>query len=331
MRVSVVLTAYNAAWCIERALDSVFAQTRLPDEVLVTDDGSTDDTADRVERRYGARVRLLRWPHRGLTPTRREALETASGDWLALMDADDWWLPEKLARQVEFLGRHPEVRWIGTDGAYVAAEGVIRASWLSDYFDPVRERCGDLLPPLIERCFPLVSSMLIARDAYAASGGFDPAFTFSQDYDLWLRLAAKHPGAMLAEPLIAYWSSPGQLSRRVEARYRDDLALMQRVASGVLRDEPALRRRGAERAAALEFDLALVCLKSGRAAEARERFARAAAHGPWRRRALATAGGVLPAPLTAALARVRGVGRAVSGARRHVEPEHDPVAGSGAS
>ncbi|NOT34591.1 MAG: glycosyltransferase family 2 protein, partial [Candidatus Eisenbacteria bacterium] len=105
---SVTLTCYNAAWCVERALDSVFAQTRTPSEVLVTDDGSTDDTVARIRARYGDRVRLLEMPHRGLTPTRQAAIAAAAGPWVALLDADDWWFPNKLECQVAFLEAHPE-------------------------------------------------------------------------------------------------------------------------------------------------------------------------------------------------------------------------------
>src|SRR5678815_1004372 len=132
MKVSVLLTTYDASWCVTRALDSVFAQTRPADEVLVGDDGSTDDTVAKIEQRYGDRVRVLRLPHRGLTPARRATFEAATGDWLAPLDADDWWEPAKLERQAAFLAAHPEVRWLGTDGVYVAAEGVIRPSWFSD-------------------------------------------------------------------------------------------------------------------------------------------------------------------------------------------------------
>ena len=303
MRVSVVITAYNAAWCIERALDSLMVQTRPPEEILLGDDGSTDDTVARVEARFGGRVRILRLPHRGLTPSRRAGLEAATGNWLALMDADDAWMPAKLERQVTFLEQHPDVRWISTDGTYVGAEGVLRHSWLSDYFHPVRDLSGDLYPALVERCFPLVSSMMIERGAYQASGGFDAAIPFSQDYDLWLRLAARHPGAVIGEPLIMYWSSPGQLSRRIEERYRDDLMLMERVAAGTLRKDPNLQRRGAERAAELEFNLAMMCMRSRREAEARARFRRAVSHGPWTRRALASAALLLPLTVLGAVGR----------------------------
>ncbi|MEO5616415.1 MAG: glycosyltransferase [Candidatus Eisenbacteria bacterium] len=331
MRISVLLTAYNAAWCVERALDSVFAQGRAPDEVLVADDGSTDDTVARIERRYGDRVRLLRLPHRGLTPSRRASFDAARGDWLAPLDADDWWEPHKLERQEQFLTAHPSLRWCGTDGVYVAAEGVIRLSWFSDYFRPVRELHGDLLPHLIERCFPLVSSMLIERGAYQESGGYDLGIPYSQDYDLWLKLAAAHPGGMLAEPLIHYWSSPGQLSRRYEARNRDDFALMRRVAEGGYRRDPRIEARGAVRAAAVAFELGLHGLRTGRVAEARHWLELARVRGPWRRRLLAWGGSLTPSAALGGLMRSNLLKRAVTGSRAGSPPitiDDDPPAAS---
>ncbi|HYM80229.1 MAG TPA: glycosyltransferase [Candidatus Limnocylindria bacterium] len=294
-RVSAVLTCYNAAWCIERALDSVIAQTRAADEILVSDDGSTDDTVERIVARYGDRVRVLRLPHCGLTPSRRAAVEAATGNWIALLDADDEWLPNKLASQVGFLERHPEVRWLTSDGPYLSEQAVIRESWLSDYFRPVQDRAGDLFPLLIDRCFALVSSALFEARAYHDVGGFDVGISYSQDYDLWLRLAARYPAAVQVDSLVRYYSSPGQLSRRIEERFRDDLKLMRRVANGALRRDAGLQRLAAERAAALEFDLGVMCLRSGRIREGRVRLMRAAVGpGPIARRALAIGGAMTP-------------------------------------
>jgi hypothetical protein len=293
--VSVVLTCYNAAWCVERALDSVFAQTHQADEVLVTDDGSTDDTVERIRARYGDAVTVHRLPHAGLTPSRRAGVAAARGAWIALLDADDVWMPEKLERQLDFLARHAEVRWLSTDGVYRSAEGVIRDSWLSDYFDPVTEMQGDLLPALVERCFPLLSSSLVCANAYRDVGGFDPSIPYSQDYDLWLRLAARYPGAVLAQPLVTYWSGPAQLSRRFEERYRDDLRLMEKVARGELRRDRTLQRVAARKVSTFEFELAVTCARSGRMREARVRLGRVARlGGPLSRRVLALCGALAP-------------------------------------
>ncbi len=293
-RVSVVMSVYNGTWCIEGALDSLLAQQVRPDEILICDDGSTDGTPDLVERRYGSAVTVLRLPHRNSSATRSVGLARATGDWLAFMDADDTWLPAKLATQLAYLERHPEIRHLSSDGVFVAAEGVLRRSWLSDYFRPVRPLHGDLYPLVLERCFILISSVLLERKVYEAVGGIDPHIVYSHDYDLWLRALGRYPGAVIAEPLTTYFSSPNALSRRYEARHRDDLAIMRRAQLGFYRRDPVTQRRAAERAAALEYRLGIRCLQSGRVSEGRERLRRAALEGPVGRRLVALAGSFLP-------------------------------------
>ena len=314
--VTAALTCWNAAWCVERALDSVFAQTLPADEVILTDDGSTDDTVERVRARYGDRVRILCLPHRGLTASRRAAIEAVRTPWFALLDADDWWMPTRLERQRDFLGRHPEVRWLTSDGEYVSADGVLRESWLADYFDPVPELAGDLYPLVVRRCFPLVSSTLVHVDAFRAVGGLDDA-PYSQDYSLWLRLAARFPGGLVPERLIAYWSSPTQLSKRTEERYRDDQCLMERVARGEFRRDPGAQRIAREKVASYDFDLGVMCLRSGRVRDGQLRLWRAAlGGGPLPRRLLALLGAIAPRGSLGRLIRSPWLKRSVQGARR---------------
>ncbi len=313
--VSVVLAVYDAAWCIERALDSVMSQTAPLAEVIVCDDGSTDGTAELVERRYGMRARVLRLPHRNAAAARAEGLAVARSDWLAFMDADDWWEPEKNERQLAFLETHPGVAWLSSDGDLRSDEGVLRESWLSEYFSPVTEMVGDLYAPLLMRCFPLVSSCMVRRDVYEAVGGLDTTLVYSHDYELWLRIAAHHPAGLVPERLVHYWSHPGQLSRRMENRHREDLEIMRRVAAGGQRVDAATRRTGALRAAALAFEVGLVCLRDGRAAEARRMFRGAAAAGPLSRRAFATLGALLPGAALPAVRRMAWLKGSVAGAR----------------
>jgi glycosyltransferase involved in cell wall biosynthesis len=326
VRVSVALAVYNARWCVERALESVLAQTEPPAEVVVGDDGSTDGTADLIESRFGGAVRVLRFAHRNASACRREAIAQTTGDWVALLDADDLWHPDKLAHQRAFAARHPEVRWFSSDGRYVSAEGVERESWLSDYFDPVQEMAGNLLPGLVHRCFPLVSSMLVERRAYEDVGGLDPGMVYSHDYDLWLRLAARYPGGVMTERLIDYFTGPATLSRNYEGRFRDDLELMRRVAGGGYGAERDLRRLAAGRAAEFEFRLAVHNLRAGRIAEARSRLVRAARGGPWRRRVLAAGGAILPARALGWMMRSRWAKDLVIAAGRR--PSRVPQGGS---
>jgi len=314
--VSVVVPAWNPGPRIEVALDSALAQTRAADEILVCDDGSDDGTPERVERRFAAAVTVLRLPHRNASAARRAGVRRSRGDWIAFLDADDVWRPGKLARQVAFLEAHPLVRWLTADGRYVADGTVLRESWLADYFAPACEMCGDLLAPLLERCFPLTSATLVAREAYDAVGGLDPALAHSHDYDLWLRVAARYPGAVMAESLVDYHCGPETLSRDLERRHRDDLTIMRRVARDGLGRGRRVRRVAAARAAALEFELALLAVRAGRVGEARPRLWRSAGHGPWRRRLVAVGGALLPARAVGSLARSRLLKGAVRQGRR---------------
>ena len=316
MRVSVVIPAFNAAWCIERTLDSALSQSRPPDEIIVGDDGSSDGTADLVERRFGPAVTVLRLPHRNAATARRISIERSSGDWIAFLDDDDLWRPGKLERQLAFLERHPQLRWLTANGRLVSDAGVLRDSWLADYFDPVADVAGDLLPPLTERCFPLVSATMVERGAYDAVGGIDPDIVCSHDYDLWLRLAARYPGGLMAELLVDYYSGPGTLSRNYEPRFRDDLAIMRRVEESGLGRGVGLRRVAAGRAAAIEFDLAILCVRTGRLDEARTRLRLVMRKGPWNRRLVALGGVVLPAAVVGRLVRSGAMKRVVKRARR---------------
>lgn len=294
MKISVVMPVYNGVWCITRALDSVLGQTHPPHEVIVCDDGSTDGTPDLVEDRYGDAVRVLRLPHRNASATRGVGMQQASGEWLAFIDADDTWRPDKLERQIAFIARHPEIRYVSSDGVFESADGVIRESWLADYFDPVEDTVGDLLPTLVERCWVLLSSMMVERRAYEEVGGLDPEIVYSHDFDLWLRLAARYPGALMADRLISYYSSPGALSRNFEARYRDNVDLMRRIAGGQLGTRRAIQRRAAERASSLAFDLSVICMSKGRAGEAKPYLRMAMQRGPWSRRIVAAGAFIMP-------------------------------------
>ncbi len=314
--VSVVMAVYNAAWCVERAIDSVLAQTVPPTEILVCDDGSDDGTPELVERRYGMRVTVMHLQHVNAAAARKYGLTRARGDWLAFLDADDWWEKDKLERQLDYASQHPEVKWISTDGPYVSKQGIERQSWLSDYFEPVRELRGDLLPMLLERCFPLMSSMLVEREAYNAVGGINGSIVYSHDYDLWLRLAARYPGAVMPQSLVAYWTHPGALSKRYEGRYRDDLMLMQQIAAGELRGEPELLSAAAARVASLAFDLGLMCLRSGRSGEGRAFMRLAAAGGPAPRRTMAVLGSHVPNGLVPLLQRLGWLKGIITGLRR---------------
>ena len=142
MKISVVIPAYNAEQHIGRAIDSVLAQTRPADEIIVIDDGSTDATAE-VIRSFGDRVTLIQQKNAGVSVARNTGIEAATGDWIAFLDADDEWLPEKLKRQAEHLSRNPDLRW--TTGNYYRCHCDQQHRHIPDMSEPSVHDCRTFL------------------------------------------------------------------------------------------------------------------------------------------------------------------------------------------
>lgn len=186
--VSVIVPAYQQRRWVVEALDSVFAQTYPGIEVIVVDDGSTDGTADVVRERFGDSVHVVRQTNRGLAAARNAGLALARGELIQFLDADDRLAPDKIALQVEALAGHP-----GSDVAYCdyaffpdTPPRARRGAPLA----PV-DASGELLEALLEGNFIASHAALLRRAAVLDVGGFDASLRGAEDYDLWLRLAAR--------------------------------------------------------------------------------------------------------------------------------------------
>ena len=173
---------------VERAVRSVLAQTRPVKEIIVVDDGSTDDTEQALRAAFGDRIRYVRQPNGGVSSARNHGLRIARGRYLALLDSDDEWLPEKNRLQVEWLDAHPDFGLVLCD--------VIRTDANHRDFDVFRRR--DLLPEdghilkwvLLEPALAPASAML-RRSVYDTIGGFDETLPTAEDLDYHLRIAAR--------------------------------------------------------------------------------------------------------------------------------------------
>ncbi len=213
---TVVMAAYNAAATIDQAIASVLAQTWRDFELIVIDDGSTDDTAKRVSRYAAAdrRVRLYRQANAGPARARNVGIELARGRYVSILDSDDLWLPEYLELMVGALEAAPEAAFAYTLAwvMEVASNRIRRETW------PVRlpsipPGADQLLHALILENF-VYSSTTIRHEVLSRVGGYDPWVAVAEDYELWLRIAAAGGDAVqVSRPLVVRCDRPDSLTK----------------------------------------------------------------------------------------------------------------------
>lgn len=267
-RFAAVVPAHDALPFVLEAVQSALAQTHPPEEVVVVDDSSRDGTGAEVERRFGTSVRVVRGRFGSAAAARNAGWRTARAPWVAFLDADDLWFPDKLAAAGAVLGAAPEAGWFFSDGAFRTLEGEVRSSWLRTYADLDEGYVGHPVAELFEVNFVLTSSVVVKRQALEALGGFDESLSHAEDLDLWIRLARRWPAAGSRAALVRYQHRPGGLTRQVEARLQGDVALFRRLARDRTLDR-GLRSRAGRREALAHYKLALAALREGRAGDAR--------------------------------------------------------------
>jgi hypothetical protein len=270
--VSVVVPAHESRATIERALDSALGQTRPPSEVLLVDDDSSDGTAEFVRGRYGASVRILTGRFGGAAPARNAGWRAASAEWVAFLDADDDWLPEKLERAMDVLRRCPGAGWFVSDGSFHPEDEPGFPSWFDRYVDCPNEYFGQPVAALIEVNFVMTHAVVVRRSLLEETGGFDERLSHAEDLDLWIRLARRSPVALLKEPLVRYHRRAGGLSSASAARLQGDIEVFRRLSEDPAL-EPSLRERAAARIRAARFKLGFAALREGRGPEARRHLA----------------------------------------------------------
>ena len=253
--VSVVIPTYNRAGKLRTALGSVAAQTYRDFEVIVVDDGSSDDTREVVEA-FRARVPSMRYvfqPNRGQAKALNAGLRVARGAYAAFLDDDDAWMPEKLARQVARIESDPAVGLVYTAIACTKGGAILRRQ---------PERPGFTLREMVERgCFIHCSAVLIRRACLDLVGMFDETMSRVKDFDLWMRIARHYRLAYLDDVLATYAQHESNMTHDHLAGARGHLQAIQHVAplpaAGVT--WWLLRRRRAElhyRVARLTWDAA---------------------------------------------------------------------------
>lgn len=319
-QVSVVIPVYNCERYVARAVQSALDQEYPAAEVIVVDDGSSDRTVDALEV-YRDRIRLVQQNNAGVAAARNTGLRVAQGDYIAFLDADDWWEPSHLKVQFAAFEKFPGAGMVFSNFSVVDADGQavmpsgIRwkyralqepdsTSWnrlfsksasIAGQFrgtggPVVHAYCGDMLECLFRGNFVNTSSVLLKREVVEQIGDFDRTLDTEEDYEYWLRVSAEWPLIYIDAPLVVFRLNPGQLTRgdQIGRIVSNALKVVERVGS---RYSDRLARLGIRhRLAQLHLTLGVIALRNGRNADAQEQLIRCLRYRPWQMLALAMYG-----------------------------------------
>jgi len=222
-RVSVVIATYNMGRYLPQAVQSVLEQSYPSVEVQIVDDGSSDDTPQITQQwRDDVRVRVHRQANAGQARAKNEGIARSTGQFVAFLDADDTWLPGKLARQMPLFADRPQVGVVYSDYVRMDENGLPLPKGAT------RMHRGRISGPLLVENFVSFPSAVVRRECFALHGAFDEALNMGIDYDLWLRLSAHWEFDFVSEPTVRYRIWSGQMSRNHRGRYEAGIGIMQR-------------------------------------------------------------------------------------------------------
>jgi glycosyltransferase involved in cell wall biosynthesis len=206
--VSVIIPTYNRGWIVREAIDSVLSQDFHDFELIVVDDGSTDDTAD-ILKDYRARITVLTQSNRGVSAARNQGVRSSSGQYIAFLDSDDRWLPQKLSRQIDFFDNHPDAQICQTEEIWIRNGRRVNPKTRH------RKPSGMIFERSLELCLVSPSAVMMRRSLFGRVGLFDENFQACEDYDLWLRVSCRFPVYLIEDPLIVKQGGHAdQLSRQ---------------------------------------------------------------------------------------------------------------------
>lgn len=209
--VSVIIPTYNRKNVLERAINSVLTQTFTDYELIVVDDGSDDGTLDlEIIKKRKSLIYYRFSLNNGVSRARNFGVNHSKGKWIAFLDSDDEWMPQKLEIQTKWIKKNPEYRIVQTNEIWIRNGKQVNPPRTHHKFQ------GNLFDASLQRCMITPSSVMIERELFNEVGGFNESIPACEDYDLWLRICCKESVGLVNEKLLKrYGGHPDQLSSSV--------------------------------------------------------------------------------------------------------------------
>lgn len=236
-KVSVVITAYNSMIYLPETLESVLRQTFTDFEVLIINDGSSDHIVQWASELVEPRVRLISQENQGVGVARSTGIANAQGEYVAFLDGDDLWEPTKLEKQLRCFEENPQLGLVHTWLAGIDQNSKPTGRVMGSHIE------GEVWQQIIERNMVACSSAMVRRCCFETVGVFDKNLRFAEDWDMWIRLAARYHFAVLKEPLVSYREHPNSKSKKYASRLQDFRTIIEKAFDSVPYELLHLRSR----------------------------------------------------------------------------------------
>lgn len=250
-KVSVIIPVYNAERFIKETVESILAQTYQDFEIVVINDGSTDKSAEIIRSFDDKRIIYSYQKNQGLSIARNEAILKSNGEYIALLDQDDLWLPEKIEKQISLLDSSPEIGLVCSDCYVIDSQGKI----MDKVFNQCKHSKGMVLPQLFLDNFISCPTAVIRKLALNKVGLFDPDFSIAADYDLWLRIAQFFDIEYTDIPLAKYRIHANNMSCNITLGYKEKIEVIEKCLKRCPAIKDVLKTKVARRLAKSHYSL----------------------------------------------------------------------------
>lgn len=257
--VSVILPTCNRAWSLQDAVDSVLSQDYTDIELIVIDDGSTDNTSELLER-YGDRIVCLQQKNKGVSAARNAGIKESKGEYIALIDSDDVWDKRKISCQVDFFKANPDAMICQTEEIWIRNGKRVNPKVKH------KKPSGMIFEPSLNLCLVSPSAVMMRKTLFEIKGYFNESFTVCEDYDLWLRVSSTIPVHLIDKP---YTIKKGGHDDQLSSHHSQDkfriASLHNIIESGSLTDDQRQKARKVMQEKCLIYGNG--CIKRGRTEE----------------------------------------------------------------
>jgi len=244
-KVSVIIPTYNAEKYLLETIESVIAQTYSDWEIIAVDDGSTDKTPEILQdykKKLSKKLRVITQKNSGVSIARNKAIAAAKGEYIAFLDHDDLWLPEKLKKQVKLLDSNKKLGLVYSDSYAIDSRGSLKKGTLlsSRLFRlHARMQRGNVFDELFYVDFIPLLTAIVRKEVFDKVGLFNPKYKIAEEYDLFLKIAEQYPIDFIEKPLAKYRIHGGNVSKNIELRVKEDL----QISKYWLDKKPELKRK----------------------------------------------------------------------------------------